>query len=401
MKTLPRAEIAPAASIVKSTTAATLPDAALHPKAFASPEICGPLLEKIHKELDAPLRFMEVCGTHTVSIFRSGLRSLLPEGIVHLSGPGCPVCVTHEREVAAFLELAQKPDVIIATFGDLMRVPGPKGANLKAAKAAGASIEVVYSPLDALALARNTPARKVVFLGVGFETTAPTVAATVHMAKRDGVTNFFILPFHKLVPPALDALLAEDYSPAASPAGAAPDAGGIDAFLLPGHVSTILGLTPYKFMVEKYNKPGVVGGFDPADILQSLLLMLEMRKSGKAAILNQYSRAVADGGNPRACEILFDVFMPADALWRGIGTLPASGLVMRDTYSAFNAWDHFALTLPDVPETKGCKCGDVLKGRMIPADCPLFGKACTPAKPVGPCMVSTEGSCAAYFTYRA
>lgn len=358
--------------------------------AFADPELCLGLLETLKKNLDGPLRFMEVCGSHTVAIFRSGLRSLLPESITHLSGPGCPVCVTHDREVAAYLELAQRDGVIIATFGDLMRVPGPGGRNLKDAQAAGASVEIVYSPLDALALARNHPDRKVVFLGIGFETTAPTVAATVQMAAREGLKNFFVLPFHKLVPPALRVLLHE---------GEEHRESVIDGFLLPGHVSTILGVAPYAFMVDDFRKPGVIGGFDPADILQSLLLMVEMRKKGRPAIVNQYRRAVSDAGNPRAREILFDVFAPADALWRGIGLIAASGLAMRPEYAAFNAWEHFSLDLPDVPEIKGCRCGDVLKGHISPAGCPLFGTACTPARPVGPCMVSSEGSCAAYFTY--
>lgn len=378
--------------------AATGPDmtqALLNPAAFSDPELCRGLLDRLRQELDGPLRFMEVCGTHTVAIFRSGLRSLLPEEIEHLSGPGCPVCVTHDREIAACIELAGKNGVVLATFGDLMRVPGPGGKTLKQAKAEGAQVEVVYSPLDALALARDRAGQTVVFLGVGFETTAPTVAATVQMARREGLANFSVLAFHKLVPPALDVLLAES--------GSEEEPGeqrhGIDAFLLPGHVSTILGVEPYRFMAGKYGKPGVVGGFDPADILQSLLLMVDMRKRGAPDIVNEYSRAVSDGGNPRAREILFDVFEPADALWRGIGRIPQSGLSMRDAYADFDAWKRFALNLPDVPEIKGCKCGDVLKGRMRPNQCPLFGKACTPAKPVGPCMVSTEGSCAAYFKY--
>lgn len=359
--------------------------------AFSDPALCQGLLERLHAELDAPLRFMEVCGTHTVAIFRSGLRSLLPEGITHLSGPGCPVCVTHDRELAACMALAEKDSLVIATFGDLMRVPGPGGKTLKEAKAAGAHVEVLYSPLDALKLARNLPGKEVVFLGVGFETTAPTVAATVRMAEQQGITNFSVLAFHKLVPPALKALLSDNE--------AGGEGGGIDAFLLPGHVSTILGVAPYAFVADTYGKPGVIGGFDPADILQSLLLMLEMRRDNAPAIRNQYSRAVSDGGNPTAREVLFSVFEPSDALWRGIGLIPESGLSMREGYSAYDAWKKFSLSMPEVPEIKGCKCGDVLKGRMMPDSCPLFGKACTPAKPVGPCMVSTEGSCAAYFKY--
>lgn len=370
----------------------------LNPEIFADPAVCGPLLDRLSAELNEPLRFMEVCGTHTVSIFRSGLRSLLPDSITHLSGPGCPVCVTHDREIAACMELAARPDVTIATFGDLLRVPGPGGMSLKKAKAAGAEVEVVYSPLDSLALAQSRPGRTVVFLGVGFETTAPTVAATIQMAEKQGIKNFCVLPFHKLVPPALDALLSGEEAAAQSPA--VNETYGIDAFLLPGHVSTILGLEPYRFMVDKYGKPGVVGGFEPADILQSLLLMIDMRKKGEPAIINQYKRAVSDAGNPRAREILFSVFEETDALWRGLGVIPASGLAIRPEYEAFDAWKRFAFTLPDVSEIKGCKCGDVLRGRINPAQCPLFGKVCTPAEPVGPCMVSTEGSCAAYFKYQ-
>lgn len=365
-------------------------DSLLNPELFSDPELCGGLLERLQGELGSVpggrLRFMEVCGTHTVAIFRSGLRSLLPEGVEHLSGPGCPVCVTHDREIAACMELVGKEGIIVATFGDLMRVPGPGGTTLKRAKAEGAEIEVVYSPLDALSLARERRDREVVFLGVGFETTAPTVAATVQMAARQGIPNFSVLAFHKLVPPALDALLSESDT-------------GIDAFLLPGHVSTILGVEPYAFMVDTYRKPGVVGGFDPADILQSLLLMIEMLKGDRPAIINQYRRAVDDGGNPKAREILFDVFAPTDAMWRGIGPIPRSGLIMRERYAPFDAWKRYGLHLPDVPEIKGCQCGDVLKGRITPNQCPLFGTACTPSKPVGPCMISTEGSCAAYFTY--
>jgi len=346
----------------------------------------------LEQELDRPLRFMEVCGTHTVAIFRSGLRSLLPEGIEHLSGPGCPVCVTHDREIAACLSLAARDDVCIATFGDLMRVPGPGGKTLQQAQAEGADLAVVYSPLDALALARERPGRPIVFLGVGFETTAPTVAATVQMARREGRNNFTVLAFHKLVPPALNALLGPNVTTATA-------GRGIDAFLLPGHVSTILGMEPYRFMADTHGKPGVIGGFDPADILQSLLLMVDMRKKNKPAIVNQYSRAVDDTGNAHARAVLFDVFAVSDALWRGIGEIPASGLTMRAKYAGHDAWERFAINLPDVPDITGCQCGDVLKGLRTPNECPLFGTVCTSASPVGPCMVSTEGSCAAYFKY--
>jgi hydrogenase expression/formation protein HypD len=353
---------------------------------FKDPQLCKNLLERIHDELDGELRFMEVCGTHTVSIFRSGVRSLLSDKIVHLSGPGCPVCVTHDSEVAAFLELAGK-NAIIATFGDLMRVPGPDKKTLKAAQAEGARVKVVYSPFDALKLAQDNPGDKVVFLGVGFETTAPAIAATVKVAREQGLGNFSVLCFHKLVPPALAALVGD------------PDL-QVQAFLLPGHVSAIIGVEPYRFLAEKHGLPAVVAGFEPVDILQALHLFVTMRNEGRVEVVNAYTRVVCDAGNPKAVSIMNEVFEPADALWRGIGLIPGSGLTMRQDYVDFDAMRVFDMELREVPEIKGCRCGDVLKGKMAPDKCPLFGKACTPASPVGPCMVSTEGSCAAYYKYR-
>ena len=353
---------------------------------FKDPQLCKTLLERIHAELDGELRFMEVCGTHTVSIFRSGVRSLLSDKVVHLSGPGCPVCVTHDSEVAAFLELAGK-NVIIATFGDLMRVPGPEKKTLKSAQAEGARVKVVYSPFDALKIAQDNPGDKVVFLGVGFETTAPAIAATVKVAREQGIGNFSVLCFHKLVPPALDALVGD------------PEL-KVQAFLLPGHVSAIIGVEPYRFLASKYGLPAVVAGFEPVDILQALYMFVTMRGEGKIEVVNAYTRVVSDAGNPKAMSIMDEVFSPCDALWRGIGLIPGSGLTMREEFAGFDAMRVFGMQLRDVPEIKGCRCGDVLKGKMSPDKCPLFGKACTPASPVGPCMVSTEGSCAAYFKYR-
>lgn len=353
---------------------------------FKDPELCKALLDRINTELSGELRFMEVCGTHTVSIFRSGVRSLLSDKIVHLSGPGCPVCVTHDSEVAAFLELAGR-NAIIATFGDLMRVPGPDRKSLKAAQAEGARVKVVYSPFDALKLAQDNPGDKVVFLGVGFETTAPAIAATVKVAREQGVNNFSVLCFHKLVPPALDALVAD------------PDL-KVQAFLLPGHVSAIIGVEPYRFLAEQHGLPSVVGGFEPVDILQALDLFVTMQNEGRVEVVNAYKRVVSDAGNPKAVSIMYEVFEPADALWRGIGLIPGSGLIVREEYADFDAMRVFGMELKDVPQIKGCRCGDVLKGKLSPDKCPLFGKACTPAVPVGPCMVSTEGSCAAYYKYR-
>lgn len=357
-------------------------------EALRDPERCKAVLAQIEEAMQGQtLRFMEVCGTHTVALFRSGVHSLLPSSVVHLTGPGCPVCVTHESEVAAYMELAARPDVIIATFGDLMRVPGPGGSTLKKAQAEGARVEVVYSPFDALAVAANNPGDKVVFLGIGFETTAPTVAATVRLAREQGLTNFFVMPFHKLVPPALDALLSD-------PAMA------IEGFMLPGHVSAMIGLAPYAPLADKYRIPAVVAGFEPLDLLQAVLLMAEMKRQDKPRVINNYKRVVADEGNPKALSILYEVYKPGDALWRGIGTIPGSGLVMSDAYKAFDAFDALGVELKESKPLPGCRCGEVLKGIMPPNQCPLFAKACTPANPVGPCMVSTEGSCAAYFKYQ-
>ena len=353
---------------------------------FRDPELCKGLLEKIHALVDAPFRFMEVCGTHTVAIFQSGLRSLLPKDVIHLSGPGCPVCVTHEAEVNAFLDLAVTDKVRIATFGDLMRVPGHGGRNLKNATSEGARVSVVYSPMDALKLAADKPDEEVVFLGVGFETTAPTVAATVLMAAERGLKNFTVLSFHKLVPPALEVLLADE-------------AVAIDAFVLPGHVSAIIGMPPYAPIAARFHKSAAVTGFEPVDILQALLFLAEHWKAGTAEVANLYRRVVAEDGNPTARRVMNQVFAPDDALWRGIGRIPGSGLELAPAYERFDAKKRFGLTITETPPLPGCKCGEVLKGMIRPDQCPLFKKACTPAKPVGPCMVSTEGSCAAYYKY--
>ena len=354
---------------------------------FKDPELCRSVLDRIRAEIDGSLRFMEVCGTHTVAIFQSGLHSLLPEEMVHVSGPGCPVCVTHDAEVALFLELAARDDVIVCTFGDLMRVPGPGGGNLKKAQADGARVQIVYSAADALALAKAHPETMVVFLGIGFETTAPTVAATVKMAKAAGVDNFSVISFHKLVPPALRAL------------GSDPEI-KLDALMLPGHVSAIIGLDAYGFLAEEMRIPSVVAGFEPLDLLRALLELIRQKNDGRAEVVNMYARIVPEAGNPKAMSIMDDVFEPCDALWRGIGTIPGSGLAFSDAYAHFDACKRLGLELKDVKPLPGCRCGDVLKGKLRPDQCPLFAKACTPRNPVGPCMVSTEGSCAAYYKYR-
>lgn len=354
------------------------------------PKLCRALLQRLEQLLSRmpkpELRFMEVCGTHTVSIFRGGLRSLLPDAVTHLTGPGCPVCVTDDSEVAAFFKLAEQPDVILATFGDLMRVPGPDGQSLKHAQAGGARISVVYSPLDALALAAANPTDTVVFLGVGFETTAPGVAATILTAEQQGLANFAVYACHKLVPPALAALLAETEN-------------GIDAFLLPGHVSTVLGPAPYAFVAESWRRPAVIAGFEPADILDGLCRMAEQYVRGTFSVENAYPRAVGADGNPRARAVLEQVFTVSNASWRGLGVIPDSGLALSPAYERFDALARFGITPSPAKPIPGCRCGDVLRGRLAPNGCPLFGKVCTPSSPVGPCMVSTEGSCAAYYNY--
>ncbi|MDR2573853.1 MAG: hydrogenase formation protein HypD [Desulfovibrio sp.] len=358
--------------------------------AFQDPKLCRTLLARLNHVLDGrALRFMEVCGTHTVAIFQSGLATLLPPFITHLSGPGCPVCVTHDTEIALILDLAGREDVILATFGDMLRVPGPDGKSLKHARAEGARIEIVYSPLDAVNLADKNPDAVVVFPGIGFETTAPTVAAALLTARQKKLNNFSVLSLHKLVPPALRALLADTPNSEAH----------IDAFLLPGHVSTVIGLAPYGFLAEQHHVPAVVGGFEAGDILLALCLMGEQLRDNKPTVRNAYPRAVNDSGNPRARALMEQVFMPVDALWRGMGNIPESGLALRPEYADMDAAKRFQTTLVEYPPPKGCRCGDVLKGRISPPACPLFDKKCTPASPVGPCMVSTEGSCAAWHKY--
>ncbi len=347
-------------------------------------DICSSLSDGIGKLLqDRKMRFMEVCGTHTCAIFQSGLRSLLPENVIHISGPGCPVCVTHEAEVALFLQIARQKNTIIATFGDLLRVPGPDGTSLKNTKAEGAKISIVYSPLDALKLAEENPESEVVFLGVGFETTAPAVAASIITAQNRKIKNLSVLSMHKLVPPAIRAILENGNSQ-------------IDAFLLPGHVATITGLHPFEFVAKEYHRPGVVGGFEPVEILFALRMLAEQLH--KPEIKNAYTKAVANEGNTRARSLLNQVFHTSDTSWRGLGKIPQSGLSIREEFKSFDAMKRFDLKMPSVSPGM-CRCGQVLQGLISPPQCPLFGKKCVPSAPVGPCMVSTEGSCAAFYKY--
>jgi len=355
-----------------------------HNDAYHDPQIARHLAERITRSSRRPVRFMEVCGTHTVSIFRSGIRSMLPETISLLSGPGCPVCVTAQKEIDAFITLAREPETIVATFGDLIRVPG-SGSSLQREKADGADVRIVYSTFDAVDLARENPDKRVVFLGVGFETTAPTVAAAILAADQQQLDNFSVVSAHKTVPPALEALADGEIN--------------IDGFLLPGHVSVIIGLEAYRPFFEDRRVPCVVAGFEPTDLLQSIAMLVDQVEAGRPALENAYSRAVSSIGNPKAVAVMSEVFEVADADWRGIGTIAASGLAIREKYAAFDAVKVFDIRLKPVPEPKGCACGEILTGVKIPPQCPLYKTVCNPMAPVGPCMVSSEGTCAAYYRY--
>ena len=358
-----------------------------HIDEYRDAEISRNLIEKIKSISHKEVRLMEVCGTHTVSIFRSGIRSVLPSTISLLSGPGCPVCVTDQAEIDAFIELTRIDDVIVTTFGDLMRVPGTR-SSLQKESAAGRDIRVVYSTFDALEIARKNPAKKVVFLGVGFETTAPTIAAAILSAAQANVANFSVISAHKLVPPALEALMA------------AADV-QIDGFILPGHVSVIIGLNAYQPFFDHYQIPCVVAGFEPTDILQAISVLVEMLESKNPGLDNAYPRAVTAEGNAKAQQILAEIFEPTDACWRGIGMIPQSGLKIRPTYAAHDAVKLFDVHVPDAKTPMGCACGEILTGTKTPPECALYKKACTPMDPVGPCMVSTEGTCAAYYKYHS
>jgi len=339
----------------------------------------------------ASIKIMEVCGTHTMVIAKWGLRSVLPDNIKLVSGPGCPVCVTANHDLDLAIELAKQPDVIVATFGDMMKVPGSY-ESLSDANAQGHDVRIVYSPLDALALAEKEFDSQVVFIGVGFETTAPLIAATIKRAQGMGLENFSVCAIHKTVPEALR-VLADD-----------PEV-QVSALILPGHVSTIIGLEPYQFLAHDFGIPGVVAGFEPVDILQGILMLLDQLmelKQGEgthASIQLGYTRGVKAEGNPTAQALIKEIFEPCDAQWRGLGLIPNTGLRIRKEFARFDATRRFDFTVPPALEPKGCQCGDILRGILSPHDCRLFGKGCTPENPLGPCMVSSEGSCAAWYRY--
>lgn len=354
--------------------------------AFKDPKLARGLIDSISALApDEPKTLMEVCGTHTVAIARNGIRSLMPETIKLSSGPGCPVCVTSNQDIDKVIALARIPEVIIATFGDMTRVPGST-SSLLAEQAQGARVEIVYSPLDALRLAQENPSSEIVFVGVGFETTTPLVARAILRARKMGLTNFSVYGAHKNMPGALEAIVND------------PEL-KLDALILPGHVSTIIGVEPYRFLAEKYGIPGVITGFEPNDVLQGIAMLVRQIHEGRADIEIAYARGVMAEGNQVALEAIDEVFETVPAVWRGIGEIAGSGYKIRDEFADFDAMVRFDPPLETTVEHKGCKCGDVLRGVMAPNECPLFRKVCTPENPIGPCMVSSEGSCAAYFRY--
>lgn len=335
------------------------------------------------------IRLMEVCGTHTMAIAKSGIRSMLPENIKLLSGPGCPVCVTPGEVIDAVLELAMRPGVIITTYGDMVRVPGSTpGDNLARRRALGAKVEVVYSPVDAVTIAQENPDREVVFLGVGFETTAPGTAAAVLTAKEKGVKNFSLFSMLKTVEPALRALIASEGF-------------NVQGFLCPGHVATIIGEDGFAFLPRDYALPAVISGFEPEDILSSVYLLCRQLAEGKSLVQNEYRRAVAPNGNPLARAMMEKCFAPRRDLWRGLGAIEQSGLALRDELAEYDAEKKFGVTYKAAAKATACRCGEVITGRLTPAQCPLFGRRCTPEDPVGPCMVSSEGACAACYKYQS
>ena len=356
-----------------------------HAAEYRDPDIAQQLAAAIRKTSRHAVQLMEVCGTHTMSIFRHGIRDVLPPTIKLLSGPGCPVCVTAQREIDTFIAYARQADTIVATFGDLLRVPGTH-SSLQKEKADGRDIRVVYSAFDAVKMAAEQPDKRVVFLGVGFETTAPTIAASILAARDMALTNFHVVSAHKTVPNALEALMTN--------ADVA-----IDGFLLPGHVSVVLGLKAYRPFFNRYQVPCVVAGFEPADILEAVRRLVVQVEKGQPQLENAYPRAVSETGNAKAREILHRVFEPVDAVWRGIGSIPDSGLAIREALGHFDALRQIPLDVPETREPAGCGCGDILTGAKTPPECRLYRKACTPENPVGPCMVSSEGTCAAYYRY--
>ena len=329
---------------------------------------------------------MEVCGGHTMAIHRFGLHALLPPNIHLVSGPGCPVCVSSQHFIDLAIAYSRIQGIIITTYGDLIRVPG-SSTSLEKERAVGSDIRIVYSVLESLDIARQNPSKKVIFLGIGFETTAPATAAAIIKAKEENISNFFVLSAHKIMPPVMEALVKEGVK--------------IDGFIAPGHVSAITGISIYHELASKYGLGVVVSGFEPVDMMQAVLMLVLQIESSAPMVEVQYRRVVNTGGNLKAQNLLKKVFEYRDDQWRGLGLIPQSGLKICEKFSAFDAEEHFIVEVPESTEPKGCICGQILRGLKTPLDCGLFAKKCTPSDPVGACMVSGEGTCATYYKYRS
>lgn len=353
---------------------------------FRNPQIAQSISKKIRE--NAPefgINFMEVCGGHTITIIKYGIKDLLPTNINLISGPGCPVCVTNNDFIDKAIEISHINNVIIATFGDMIRVPGSRSSLLKE-KASGIDVRICYSPMEAVDIAENNPGNEIVFLGIGFETTAPLVAASILAAKAKCLKNFSVLSSHKTMPQAMKALL---------------DSGDIalNGFICPGHVSTITGTGIYEFLARDYKIPCVVSGFEPNDILESIFMLTKQILEKQPEVENQYKRSVRSEGNLKAIKLMEEVFEPVDMPWRGLGVIPQSGLKIREKYKQFDADERFQVKVPPPKEFPGCICGDIMRGVKIPTQCKLFKRVCTPEDPKGACMVSDEGTCATYFKY--
>jgi hydrogenase expression/formation protein HypD len=343
-------------------------------------------LDREAADLDRPVHLMEVCGTHTVNACRSGVHSLMPEEVTLVSGPGCPVCVTAQRYIDGLIELGRRGDVTLLTYGDMIRVAGA-GGSLELARSEGADVRVVTSTMEAVELAEAEPERQMVFAAVGFETTAPATAAAVLAAHDRGLRNFTVLPCHKLVLPAMRTLLAD------------PDI-RVDGFVCPGHVSVIIGAEVYRPIVDEHRKPCVVSGFEALQIMEGVLHLVRQVNRGEAKLENLYPQVVTAEGNRHAQALIDRVFVPGDSAWRALGVMADSGLDLRPEFAAYDAFERFDLTLGEDHDPPGCRCGEVICGKCHPTDCRLFGTVCTPIYPVGPCMVSSEGTCQAWFKYR-
>ena len=354
--------------------------------AYRNGDLASSIAETIKKESRSPVRIMEFCGGHTISLLKYGIPDILPDTIEMVAGPGCPVCVTSKSEIDAAIELSKEPGIILASFGDMIRVPGTN-ASLRDAKALGSDIRIVYSPDDAVGIAKQNSDKKVVFFAVGFETTAPVSAASIKFAESSGIDNYFVLSAHKTTPGILDALLTDEVR--------------VDGFVCPGHVTAITGTEIYKVLTDA-GKPCVVSGFEPLDIITSILMLVRQLNDNKAITEIEYKRVTKDEGNVTAKKIMEDVFSPVDALWRGLGVINGSGLKPDGKYARFDACQEFGLEIKmDETETKGCICDRILRGLDKPTDCKLFKTVCTPEEPVGACMVSDEGSCSVYYRFTA